>query len=352
MDEAVTLVCRTLGVDYAKVDELLPGGHRLLVRAGAGLRDGFVGSTTMPTGRGSPAGYALMTRAPVIVEDMAAEARFEVPTILREHGVMSDITVVIHPHDTPFGALAAMSKNRRSFSDDDVGFVQAVANVLATAVERGKAEQRLASVREAERGRIARALHDEALQGLSAAIALAAAANRPPSESRLAGQLLPSLRRVGEQLRFAIYDLRIESEEHAPFVELVGQLVDAHRALAGDCEIELEIGEGVPSDSLGARGTEVLLIVGEALTNARSHAEARRVRVRVWSANRRLWVEVSDDGRGFDTARPVSPIHHGITGMRERAELVSGHLEVHSEAGVGTTVHLELPLSEGASGDN
>jgi signal transduction histidine kinase len=119
----------------------------------------------------------------------------------------------------------------------------------------------------------------------------------------------------------------------------------------GDCEIELEIGEGVPSDSLGVTGTEVLLIVGEALTNARGHAEAQRVRVRVWSANGRLWVDVSDDGQGFDTARPVSPIHHGITGMRERAELMSGRLEVHSEAGVGTTVRLEVPLSEGASGD-
>jgi signal transduction histidine kinase len=162
---------------------------------------------------------------------------------------------------------------------------------------------------------------------------------------------LPSLRRVGEQLRFAIFDLRMASAEHASFVELVGQLVDAHRALAGDGEIELDVGEGVPSESIGATGTEVLLIVGEALTNARSHAEAGRVIVRVWSANGRLWVEVSDDGRGFDTARPVSPIHHGVTGMRERAELMSGRLEVHSEAGVGTTVRLEVPLPEGAGAD-
>jgi PAS domain S-box-containing protein len=351
MDEATTLVCRTLGVDYAKVDELLPGGQQVLVSAGAGLREGIVGSVTMPTGRGSPAGYALMIGQPVIVEDMAAETRFDVPAILREHEVMSDITVVIDPGGNPFGALVAMSRNRRSFSEDDVSFMQAVANVLATAVQRGKAEERLASVREAERGRIARALHDEALQGLSAAIALAAGANRPPAEARLAGQLLPVLRQVGEQLRFAIYDLRIENEEHASFAELVQQLVDAHRALAGDCEIELDIGEGVLSESIGPTGTEVLLIVGEALTNARSHAEAGRVRVRVWSANGRLWVEVSDDGRGFDTARPVSPIHHGVTGMRERAELMSGRLEVHSEAGVGTTVRLEMPLPEGASAD-
>jgi signal transduction histidine kinase len=157
---------------------------------------------------------------------------------------------------------------------------------------------------------------------------------------------LPILRRVGEQLRFAIYDLRMESEAHAPFVELVQQLVDEHRAAVGDCDIELDLGEGVPSGSLGNTGTEVLRILGEALTNARGHAEARRVRVRVWSANGRLWVEVSDDGRGFDTASPMSGLHHGITGMRERTQLVSGRLEIQSEPGVGTTVRLELPLSE------
>jgi PAS domain S-box-containing protein len=351
MDEATTLVCRTLRVDYAKVDELLPGGQQLLVRAGAGFRDGIVGSVTMPTGRGSPAGYALMIGQPVIVEDMAAETRFRVPAPLREHAVMSDISVLIGPPGNPFGALAAMSRKRRSFSEDDVGFVQAVANVLATAVERAQAEEQLKSVREAERGRIARALHDEALQGLSAAIALALAADRPPAESRLAGQLLPVLRRVGEQLRFAIYDLRMESEAHAPFVELVQQLVDEHRAAAGDCDIELDLGEGVPSGSLGVRGTEVLRILGEVLTNARRHAEARRVRVRVWTAKGRLWVEVSDDGRGFDIAGPVSGLHHGITGMRERTQLVGGRLEIHSEPGVGTTVRLDLPLSERASTD-
>jgi signal transduction histidine kinase len=263
---------------------------------------------------------------------------------------MSDITVLIGPPGNPFGALAAMSRKRRSFSEDDVGFVQAVANVIATAVERAQAEERLESVREAERGRIARALHDQALQGLSGAIALTAVADRPPAESGLAGQLLPVLRRISEQLRFAIYDLRIESEAHVPFAELVEQLVDEHRAAVGDCSIELDIGEGVPSQSLGGTGTEVLRILGEALANARGHAEARRIRVRVWSANGRLWVEVSDDGRGFDTARPVSLSHYGITGMRERTALVNGRLEIHSELGVGTTVRLDVPLSEEAGG--
>jgi PAS domain S-box-containing protein len=217
--------------------------------------------------------------------------------------------------------------------------------------DRKKAEQRLVEAREAERGRIARALHDEALQSLTDAVALATTADRTKAEPRLTDQLLPILRRAGAQLRAAIYDLRLESEEHSPFVELLERLVDEHRAMAGDSEIQLEIGDGSPARSLGVSGIEVLRILGEALTNARRHAQARRVRVRVWGANAGLWVEVSDDGRGFEAATPASPNHHGITGMRERAKLLNGRLEIHSEPGVGTRMLLEAPLGDGMSGD-
>jgi signal transduction histidine kinase len=260
--------------------------------------------------------------------------------------VVSEIIAVIGPPGNPFGTLAAMSKNRRSFSGADIGFVQAVANVLATAVERAQAEERLDGARESERRRIARALHDDALQGLADAIALVAMAG---PESGLPGRLLPVLRRTGEQLRSAIYDLRLGSEEHTPFVELLERLVDAHQAMV-ECEIQLEVGDGVPTGSLGVAGIEVLRILGEALTNARRHAEARRVRVRVWGANDRLWAEVSDDGRGFVSAIPASPTHQGLRGMRERAELLNGRLELHSAPGRGTRVRLDTPLVNGTRG--
>jgi DNA-binding NarL/FixJ family response regulator len=200
-------------------------------------------------------------------------------------------------------------------------------------------------VREAERRRIGRDLHDEALQDLTHALALAgrdagtSGADAPPDE------LSAALTRVGEQLRAAIYDLRLGGEQRTPFPQLLESLVAVHRAIAVDAEIELDTDGGVPSGPLGATGIETLRILGEALTNARRHAQARRIRVRVSSGDGKLYAEVSDDGRGFDPAtRPARVAGHGITGMRERAALLHGGLDIVGDATTGTTVRLEVPL--------
>ena len=200
--------------------------------------------------------------------------------------------------------------------------------------------------REAERGRIARALHDDALQGLSDAIALVAMAERTTAESPLAGQLLPVLRRVGEQLRSAIYDLYSGSEEQTPFVELLARLVDEHRAMVGNCEIQLEIGDGVPAGSFGVKGVEVLRILGEALSQRASPRAGRaRSGPRVGRAATGCGSRSQTTAEGLISPRPAPPIHRGITEMRERAELLNGRLEIYSEPGVGTSLRLEAPLA-------
>ena len=261
-------------------------------------------------------------------QELHRAVREQETVVYETYSTMTESWVQVHAYPTTDGGL--------SFYGHDI-------------TERKEAEQRVVEAREAEQGRIARALHDDALQGLSDAIALVAMADRTTAESGLAGQLLPVLRRVGEQLRSAIYDLHSGGEEQSPFVALLARLVDEHRTMVGDGEIQVEIGDGVPVGSLGVRSVEVLRIVGEALTNARRHAEAEHVRVRLWGSSDRLWVEVSDDGRGFDTARPAPPTHRGITGMRERAELLKGRLEIESQPGVGTRVRLEAPLANGTS---
>jgi PAS domain S-box-containing protein len=348
MDEAVGLVARTLDVDYAKIAELLPGGRQLVVTAGVGWKPGVVGQETELAGRGSQAGYAVLTGEPVVAEELALDRRFETSIVVQEHEAVSATAVVIQGTDKPFGALAALSTRPRTFSEHDVDFMQAVANVLATAVEHAAAEKRLGDVREAERARIARDLHDEALRELSHALA-EAYRPRVASDDSPAGdpldRLVPVLKRLGQQLRAAIYDLRLGAEDNTAFPDLLEALVGVQRDLVVDGDVHLEMRKGVPPGPLGQRGTEMLRILGEALANARRHSGAANIRVVAWGSPRKLCAEVSDDGSGFDVEGEPSDLSGtGIKGMRERAELLGGDLTIRSEPGVGTRVRIDLRL--------
>jgi PAS domain S-box-containing protein len=354
MDDTVAFVAQTLDVEYCKIVELLPSGEELLLRAGARWEEGLVGQTREGAGIDSQAGYTLLSEEPVIVEDLSTETRFSPSELLREYGVVSSMSVVITGRGGPFGVLGVHTKDRRTFSEDDVNFLQAVANVLAMRIEREEADKKLEEVREAERSRIARDLHDEALQNLSGALVEAqqvrSISEGPEPASRL-GRLVATLKRVDQQLRGAIYDLRLEGEQDRLFSELLESLVELHRGIASESNMHLELAAEVLERPLGKTSREVLRIVGEALTNARRHSGAENVWVRVWSSEGKLYAEVSDDGRGFDvseepSATPTFRGGMGIRGMHERAHLLGGELRIESEPGNGTKVLFELALEQ------
>jgi PAS domain S-box-containing protein len=120
--------------------ELLPAGNSLLLRAGFGWKEGVVGQEKVSAGTQSQAGYNLLSGKPVIVEDLSTETRFIGPSLLREHGVVSGMSVIIPGRDRPFGVLGAHTVKRRAFSKDDIHFLESVANVLSEAIERKRAE--------------------------------------------------------------------------------------------------------------------------------------------------------------------------------------------------------------------
>jgi PAS domain S-box-containing protein len=206
--------------------------------------------------------------------------------------------------------------------------------------QRAIADRRLEDVREAERSRLARDLHDEALQGLTHALAVTD--RHAPGRD---DEVHAILKQVGRQLRGAIYDLRLERDVECPFSDALRELVEVNREMAPTCEVTLETDDELPSESLGPAATELLRIIGEALTNACRHAAAEHIIVRVTGPQTRLSVEVIDDGRGFDVDRqPPAPHGHGLRGMRERAEHLGARLDIRSNE-AGTTVRLQVALS-------
>ncbi len=143
MRYAAELVAQTLENEYCEILELLPGGTELLLRAGYGWREGLVGRATVGAGPDSQAGYTLHSSEPVVVKDLATEARFSAPPLLLEHRVVSGISLVIGEPTRPFGVMGTHSTQRKQFTADDVTFLAAVANVLAAAIERQRVEQEL-----------------------------------------------------------------------------------------------------------------------------------------------------------------------------------------------------------------
>jgi PAS domain S-box-containing protein len=215
--------------------------------------------------------------------------------------------------------------------------------------ERKRAQETLRRVRETERQRIARDLHDGPLQDFSytaAALGLIMLqSDNAGLEERLQAAI-DAVRHGALGLREVVSDLRIDGEEGLPFTEMVRYVVERNRMMSRNAEVSLEVGEGVPQAPLGETGTQVSRIIQEALTNARRHSGARRITVRLRMEGEDLLAEVSDDGAGF--GREVPP-GVGLGSMRERAALLGGNLEIESEEGHGTSVRLRVPLPPGTS---
>jgi len=147
-DAAVTLAARALEVEFASLLELRPESRTLLLRAGVGWRADAVGRTILPADADSHAGYVLRSTGQVVVEDLTSERRFESSPLLTSHGVVSSLSVLVHGKERPFGILGAHTPCRRDFTIHDTHFLQAIANVLATAIDRARTEAALRSSEE------------------------------------------------------------------------------------------------------------------------------------------------------------------------------------------------------------
>ncbi|AUV83414.1 hypothetical protein C2R22_18650 [Salinigranum rubrum] len=141
-DEAVRLVADGLDCEYAGVLEWQPSRDELDLRAGVGWDDVPSGAS-VPAGDKSQAGYTLANGEAVVVSDLDEETRFDGPGPLADYGVVSGVSVVIGATAAPWGVLGTHATDRRDFTAQDVTFVQNVANVLATAIDRHQTEERL-----------------------------------------------------------------------------------------------------------------------------------------------------------------------------------------------------------------
>jgi len=184
--------------------------------------------------------------------------------------------------------------------DNLLGF----SKVARDLTEHKRAEEALDEVRWAERERLARDLHDLVLQDLTYALQAAQAYRLTRGGDEGEGALnlrvmIDSLRRASQGLREAVYELRAGEAVGRALARAVENLVELERRRSPAIEADLAVQDGVPTklpEEEVCKG--VLLVVREALANARRHSSARRVRVALGATEEEIRLEVSDDGGG------------------------------------------------------
>lgn len=150
MQTAISAIAQTLKVEYASILESLPYSQVLLLRAGVGWQQDFVGQATLETATVNQIGYQLINNKLLVIDELKAETRWSDLGLLQEHQIVSSLNVLVSTSQEPYGVLSIHETKNRTFSADEIYFLQAIANVLAIAIERKRAETILLRAQTAE----------------------------------------------------------------------------------------------------------------------------------------------------------------------------------------------------------
>jgi signal transduction histidine kinase len=206
-----------------------------------------------------------------------------------------------------------------------------------------------------ERTRIARDLHDTLLQSFNGVVLKFSAVkymmrDRPAEADGMLQGAIEEARQAIIEGRDAVQGLRsstVQTNDLARAITTFGEGLVSKQDGQQPFDFRVQV-EGTSRDLPPLMRDEVYRIAGEALRNAFRHSSARRIEVTIHYEKRQLRMRVRDDGKGIDSQTLEAggrTGHHGLPGMRERAEIVGGKLAVWSELNSGTEIELTIPAS-------
>jgi PAS domain S-box-containing protein len=359
LDSIVALTCRVTGSDAASLLQRESQDGPFTIQSSCGLSAEYVSAIRF-TETKVGVGRALATGGPIVLGDVAATleqlTREPKPEYGQEkkgieamlsHGfsALLSVPLVIQGEDTR--GITLYYRKPRRFSQEDIQLAASVADQVALAIEnarlRGQAEQAAIF---AERGRLARDLHDSVTQSLysitlyAEAVARMLASGAGPQAVEHLRELRATAQEALREMRLLIFQLSPPALDTGGLAGALQRRMDAVEARGG-VRVELQV-DG--SESLETRTRQELYQVAqEALNNALKHARAQSVRVVLCFQESGTRLEVSDDGVGFapDAADRSGGI--GLRSMRERAQGIGGTLCIESAPGRGTTVRITVP---------
>ena len=293
--------------------------------------------------RESFAGSALEQGQPLLLNSPVKQ----VQAYHRNPNLKTLLAIPLFVDDTIIGVLDVVNKPG-GFTQEDTHIMGLFADQAAIAIENaqlhGRAEQ-LAIVE--ERQRLARELHDSVTQALYSVNLYAGATQMALASGKIevAAENLQELRHMAREalldMRMLIFELHPPILKHEGLAGALQARLEAVEARSGlQTEFQIEGEERVPLSV----EEDLYRIAQESLANAVRHARAQRVTIRLYTDSDRLYMEVQDDGTGFDLATAERSGGLGLRSIRERVRRINGELKIESVLGKGTTLRVGVEI--------
>ena len=345
-DLAASRLCELLDARVVMIQVPASDGVSLTVAAASGDHAAALLGRTLELGR-SKSGRTLTRRRSERIDSVIDDPEVDqsVPRLVEASAALY---VPLLVGDRAAGVIVAYDKRGldHRFSDADMRIAQAFASRAAVAIDLSQrvgreAVRALLEGQEIERTRLARELHDETGQALTSILLGLKPLERQLGEGPLAlirtlvSSALDNVRSLTTELRpAALDDFGLEAA-----LERLTRLVSERSDLDVQLNVTLDRRELTRDQE-----TAIYRIVQEALANVVKHAQAGSVSVVVVARAGSVRTIIEDDGAGF-TPDAVREGALGLVGIRERATLLAGRLEIQSRPGAGTTILIELPRS-------
>lgn len=309
------------------------------------------------------AGWVAANGVPVVINDVRQDPRYH-PAVDKRTGFLTQsvVCVPLELHGKVIGVLEAMNKRTgQGFDTEDLRLMSNTANQAVIAIERSRLYQslrderdRIIQAQEAVRHQVARNLHDGTVQYLSAiAMGIDHLERLLGFDIEAARTELESIRELTRQAtrqaRLVLFELRpiiLETQGLVPALQSYVQQLEGNQLFG----LHLEAPD-VLSPMENSVASTIFAVVQEAVTNAKKHAEARDVWLRLSEIDDRLTVVVEDNGKGFDLEAVKRDYDRtgsiGLLSMNERAQLIEGELDITTTTQpprTGTRVQLRVPL--------
>ncbi len=322
-----------------------------------------------PSGHGL-AGWSLQHKQPYLTNDAAHDPQLQTDRSFNDGARSALCMPVLDARGEVLGFFNLRDKKSdEGFTAADIELLGAVAQIAAIAIQNALAYRRIQQgerqlrrlsahlqvAREEERTRIAREIHDELGQVLTALKMDLSLLGRKVGDHAQQAHVLHEIQTMGKLIDTAIQTVReIITELRPEMLEDLGlkaamewQAQEFETRTGITCNFEMQLGD----ERLDREHSMALFrILQESLTNVARHAQATAVEVRFAKDNGDLWLRIHDNGKGITPQELATTKSFGILGMRERTVLFGGTLDISSAPGAGTTISVRVPTRR-AAGD-